>query len=133
MSLQALEQTLKNLSRVGTLVKDRGYRQVWRFEHAGKGYYLKFYPRGKSYLSKLKGVLRGNPAMREFQRLQWLQKAAIPAPHAVAVLMGFKIDDCFGDAVLIDAIEPAVTLDRYLNGLHLVGERAPDQFHPGHA
>ena len=25
-----------DLSRTGTMVKDRGYRQVWRFEHEGK-------------------------------------------------------------------------------------------------
>ena len=104
-------------------MKDRGYRQIWRFEHEGKGYYLKFYPRQRSPLAKLKQLFRGNPAMREFLRLQWLQKANIAAPHAVAVLMGFRIKDSLGDAVLLDAIEPAVQLDRYLNRLHLAGER----------
>ena len=123
VSLQDLEQTLKDLSRVGTLVKDRGYRQIWRFEHAGKGYYVKFYPRRSSPLEKLKQKFRGSPAMREFLRLQWLQKAGVAAPHAVAVLMGFRMGDAVGDAVLLDAIEPAVQLDRYLNGLHLNGER----------
>ena len=41
---------------------------------------------------KLKRMLRGNPAMRKFVRLQWLQKAKVPAPRAVAVLSGFTID-----------------------------------------
>jgi tRNA A-37 threonylcarbamoyl transferase component Bud32 len=126
VSLSDLEQTLKNLPRAGTLIKDRPYRQVWRFERDGKAYYLKFYPRGSSPLAKLKNLFRGSPAMREFSRLQWLQKANVAAPHAVAVLMGFKINDITGDAVLLDAIEPAVPLDRYLNGLHQAGERAPD-------
>ena len=126
MSLHDLETTLKNLGRIGTLVKDRGYRQIWRFEHAGKGFYLKFYPRESSRLQKLKRAFRGSPAMREFTRLQWLQKAGIPAPHAIAVLMGFRLNDRQGDAVLLDAIEPSVQLDRYLNSLHLAGERAPN-------
>lgn len=126
VSLKDLEQTLKDLSRIGMLVKDLPYRQVWRFEHAGKAYYLKFYPRNSSPFSKLRKLVRGNPAMREFLRLQWLQKANVAAPHAVAVLMGFKIADRLGDAVLLDAIEPSISLDRYLNNLHLAGERAPD-------
>jgi tRNA A-37 threonylcarbamoyl transferase component Bud32 len=128
VSLQALEQTLKDLGRHGTLVKDRGYRQVWRFEHCGKGYYLKFYPRSASPLATLKTVARGNPAMREFTRLQWLQKANVPAPRAVAVLMGYRLQGEPGDAVVIEAIEPAVPLDRYLHEFHLRGDRAPDHF-----
>jgi tRNA A-37 threonylcarbamoyl transferase component Bud32 len=118
-----LEETLRELPRVGTLVKDRPYRQVWRFEVEGKGYYLKFYPRERS---RLKRLVRGNPAMREFVRLQWLQKAKVPAPRAVAVLSGFKIGEAKGDAVISVAIEPAVQLDRYLNDFELRGERAPD-------
>jgi tRNA A-37 threonylcarbamoyl transferase component Bud32 len=123
VSVAALEQTLRDLTKVGTLVKDRPYRQVWRFESAGKGYYLKFYPRPGS---RLKRMVRGNPAMREFLRLQWLQKAKVPAPRAVAVLSGFTIGKTKGDAVISEAIEPAVQLDRYLNGFELRGERAPD-------
>src|SRR3954469_3497377 len=118
-----LEETLRELPRVGTLVKDRPYRQVWRFEVEGKGYYLKFYPRVGS---RLKRMVRGNPAMREFVRLQWLQKAKVAAPRAVAVLSGFAIGAAKGDAVISEAIEPAVQLDRYLNGFELRGERAPD-------
>src|SRR3954469_15661090 len=66
VSAAALEQTLRDLPKVGTLVKDRPYRQVWRFDAGGKGYYLKFYPR---LGSRLKRIVRGNPAMREFVRL----------------------------------------------------------------
>jgi tRNA A-37 threonylcarbamoyl transferase component Bud32 len=125
VSLSAIEQSLKDLPRIGTLIKDVKYRQVWRFEHEGKAYYLKFYPRNSAALSKVKRLFRGNPAMREFLRLQWLQKAKVPAPHPVAVLMGFRIDKQLGDAVLLDAIEPSIGLDRYFNGLHLAGERSP--------
>jgi hypothetical protein len=107
-----LESTLKDLPRVGTLVKDRGYRQVWRFEVNGKPYYLKFYPRGGSFAKR---IVRGNPAMREFTRLVALQKASVPSPRAVAVLSGFRLKDELGDAVIIEGIEPAVQLDQYLS------------------
>ena len=123
MSSAQLEQTLRDLPRVGQLIKDQPYRQVWRFEVEQKGYYLKFYPRPGG---KLKRFFRGNPAMREFVRLQWLQKAQVPAPRAVAVLSGFKIGTLKGDAVISEAIEPAEPLDRYFNALELRGERAPD-------
>src|SRR4051794_27604860 len=69
---EQLERTLRDLAKVGTLVKDRGYRQVWRFEQDGKGYYLKFYPRG-NYRDRWRRLFRGSPAAREFFRLQWLQ------------------------------------------------------------
>src|SRR5258706_10135312 len=118
-----LEQTLRDLPRHGTLVKDHPYRQIWRFESAGKGYYLKFYPRPGG---KLKRMFRGNPAMREFVRLQWLQKAKIPAPRAVAVLSGFVINKVKGDAVISQAIEPAQQLNRYLHSFEMRGQRAPD-------
>jgi tRNA A-37 threonylcarbamoyl transferase component Bud32 len=123
VSTAELEQTLRDLPRVGQLIKDQPYRQVWRFDVGGKGYYLKFYPRRGG---KLKRMFRGNPAMREFVRLQWLQKAEVPAPRAVAVLSGFKIGEVTGDVVISEAIEPAETLDRYFNNLELRGERAPD-------
>lgn len=120
-----IENTLRDLPSHGTLIKDRPYRQVWRFEAGGKGYYLKFYPRPGSRLKKL---FRGDPAMREFTRLQWLQKAKIAAPRAVAVLAGYTLNGIKGDAVISQAIEPAVTLDRYFNDLELAGERAPDHY-----
>lgn len=122
MSLQELQQTLQQLDRLGTLVKDRGYRQIWRFEHAGKAYYLKFYPRTKNVAR----FLRGSPAYREFTRLQWVERAEIKAPHPVAVLMGFRLGPQTGDAVILDAIEPSVPLDSYLNKLQLDGQRPAD-------
>lgn len=123
MSTAALEQTLRDLPRLGTLIKNRPYRQVWRFEIEGKGYYLKFFPRPGS---KLKRTIRGNPALREFTRLQWLQKAKIPAPRAVASLAGFTLAGVKGDAVILHAIEPSTTLDLYLNAFEQKGQRAPD-------
>ena len=132
MSVEQLQQTLSKLAETGTLVKNRRMRQVWRFEHAGMAYYLKFYPRQNSILQKIKKIARGNPAMREFKRLQWLQKANIPAPRAIAVLMGFNIagtkttETMVGDAVILQAIEPSVTLDQYFNQYHLIGEVPPD-------
>jgi tRNA A-37 threonylcarbamoyl transferase component Bud32 len=123
VSPQALEQLLRDLPRIGTLVKDRGYRQVWRFEVEGGGYYLKFYPRRGWQLKRL---VRGNPALREFSRLQALQKAAVPAPRAVAHLVGFRLNGQVGDAVILQAIEPSVTLDQYVNALSLEGEAIPD-------
>ena len=119
-----LENTLKDLPRVGTLVKDRGYRQVWRFEANGKPYYLKFYPREGFFLKRL---VRGNPAIREFTRLVAMQKASIPAPRAIAVLSGYRLKDQLGDAVIIEGIEPAVQLDHYLSDFDLRGESVPDR------
>jgi len=127
-----LEQTLKTLSRTGTLVKNRPYRQVWRFEHDGRAYYLKFYPREsrEDPLHKLRDRFRrwgrGSPAMLEFLRLQDLQKARVPAPRAVAVLPGFRIDSQRGDAVIIEAIEPSVQLDVYLREFQQQGRTAPN-------
>lgn len=64
--------------------------------------------------------------MREFLRLQQLQKAGIPAPRGMNVLMGFRIGEQLGDAVILEGIEPSVSLDQYLNGYKLRAEQAPD-------
>ncbi len=125
MSQAALEKALRDLPRIGTLVKDRGYRQVWRFEHDGRAYYLKFYPKG-GFRDGFRRLTRGSPAMWEFTRLQWLQKASIPAPRAVAALLGFRLKDQVGDAVILEAIEPSVQLDQVLNDLELRGDPIPD-------
>lgn len=127
-----IEETLKTLDKTGTLVKDRAYRQVWRFEHEGRGYYLKFYPREshEDPFHKLRDRFRrwgrGSPAMLEFLRLQNLQRARIPAPRAVAALPGFRIGDKRGDAVIIEAIEPSVQLDVYLREFQQQGRTAPN-------
>ncbi|HEX8910991.1 MAG TPA: lipopolysaccharide kinase InaA family protein, partial [Humisphaera sp.] len=122
-----LEQILRDLPSRGTLIKDRGYRQVWRFELSGSGYYLKFYPRGSAWLSRdgWRRRFRGSPARREYERLVWLQKAKVPAPRAIAQLVGFTLNGVKGDAVILKAIEPAVPLDRLLNDQALAGQHPP--------
>ncbi len=124
MSQEQLVDALRNLPAVGQLIKDRGYRQIWRFEFAGKAYYLKWYPRRGS---KLKRMIVGNPALLEFTRLVVLQQAHIPSPRAIAVLRGFKINDQLGDAVILQGIEPSIQLDRYLNDHELAGQPLPDR------
>lgn len=124
MSQLELQQALQDLPNTGRLIKDRPYRQVWRFEIGGKGLYLKFYPRrGK----RIKRMLRGDPAIREFVRLQWLQKAGISAPRATAVLKGFRIGQQIGDAVILEAVEPAVALDQLFNDAELAGREVPNR------
>jgi tRNA A-37 threonylcarbamoyl transferase component Bud32 len=118
-----LDKALRDLPRTGTLLKVRPYRQVWRFEFGGKPYYLKFYPRDEG---KLKRLLRGSSALREFLNLQSLQRAGFPSPRAVAHLSGFSIDNVKGDAVILEGIEPSVQLDHHLNELLLRGEAAPN-------
>src|SRR5206468_11651315 len=118
-----LERSLADLPTIGQLVKDRPYRQVWRFEFGGKPYYLKFYPRREG---KLKRLIRGSPALREFLNLQALQRAGVPSPRAVAHLSGFTVENIKGDAVILEGIEPSAQLDHYLNDLALRGERAPN-------
>ncbi len=121
-----LEQALRDLPKIGTMIKDRGYRQIWRFEVAGRAYFLKFYPR-EGVRDFFRRLFRGSPAMAELLRLQLMQKAQVPAPRAAAVLMGFKIDGRKGDAVILHAIEPSVQLDRYLTDLQLTAEPVPDR------
>jgi hypothetical protein len=128
VSATALEQSLRDLPKIGTLVKDRHYRQVWRFVHDGKAYYLKFYPKG-GHRDRFRRFFRGSPAMWEFTRLQWLQKAGIPAPRATAAMMGFNLNGQLGDVVILEAIEPSVQLDQILYEAELRGEQVPDHLH----
>jgi tRNA A-37 threonylcarbamoyl transferase component Bud32 len=95
---------------LGQLIKSRPYRQIWRIEIEGRAIYLKFYPREAA---RVKRLFLGNPALREFSRLQQLQKAGIPAPRTISVLVGFRINNQLGDAVLMHAIEPGITLDHF--------------------
>jgi len=125
VSSLGLEQALKELPKIGTLVKDRGYRQVWRFEHDGAAYFLKFYPKGGGR-DLFRRLTRGSPAMLEFSRLQRLQKADVPAPRAVAVLMGMRIGRRIGDGVILTAIEPSIQLDALLTQLEINGEPIPN-------
>ena len=119
-----LEAALRDLPAHGSRIKNRPYRQVWRLCVGGRPYYLKFYPRSGS---RLKRLLRGSAALREFSRLQMLQKAQAPAPRAVAALSGFVVDGVKGDAVILRGIEPARTLDEYFNQHHLEGTVPPDR------
>jgi tRNA A-37 threonylcarbamoyl transferase component Bud32 len=120
-----LEHSLRDLPRIGTQVKDRGYREIWRFEHRGKAYFLKFYPK-HGWRDYFRRLFRGSPALAEFARLQLLQKANIPAPRAVATLVNFRLADRVGDAVVLEAIEPSISLDAYLLQHQMNGTRAPD-------
>lgn len=125
VSAKDLEQALLNLSRVGRLITDHADRQVWRFECAGKPYYLKFYP-AAGWRTQAWRLWGGNPALHEFTRLQWLQKAGVAAPRAVATLMGYGIDGRKGDAVIVEGLEPSVSLEEYLHQHELRGEDIPN-------
>ncbi|HEX2974264.1 MAG TPA: lipopolysaccharide kinase InaA family protein [Tepidisphaeraceae bacterium] len=125
MSPDELEQALKNLPQTGKLIKNRSYRQVWRFECAGQSYYLKFYPRA-GFRNRFSRLFRGSKALNEFNRLQRLQKAGVSAARGVVSLMGMTINGRKGDAVILKGIEPAVQLDHYLNQHALNGQDVPD-------
>jgi tRNA A-37 threonylcarbamoyl transferase component Bud32 len=125
VSAGALERTLRDLPRVGTLIKDRGYRQVWQFEQDGRAYFLKFYPK-LGPRDAFRRFFRGSPALAEFTRLQALQRAGVPAPRAVAVMVGFVLKHQRGDAVILEAIEPSIPLDEHLNQRRLAGEPVTD-------
>jgi len=131
-SAAELEKSLKDLPSIGKIVKDRPYRQVWRFEVEGRAYYLKFYPREShedpwhKIRDRVRRWGRGSHATLEFLRLQELQRAGVPAPRAVAIMLGFRIGQRRGDAVIIEAIEPSVQLDVYLRQFEQRGELAPN-------
>lgn len=123
MTPELLESALKDLPRYGRVIKDYPYRKVWRVQVGDEAFYLKFYPHIQNRWRKL---LRGSPAMREFTRLQWLQKAQIPACRAQSVLMGLTINGQRGDAVIIEAIEPAQSLHEIVLEHHLAGTEVPN-------
>ena len=118
--------SMRDLARIATLVKDRGYRQVWRFEHGGRAYYLKFYPRPSGAFSReaWRRRFRGSPAYREFERLQRLQKASIPAPRAVAYLAGLRVADA--------SIMPTVIRGHTNAPAIVIGEVAADLIRASH-
>jgi len=123
VSPEALDEFLRDLPAIGTLVKSHPYREIWRFEFQGKPFYLKFYPRDERWFKRL---YRGSFALREFTNLQALQRAKIPAPRAVAQLSGFVLNNRKGDAVILEGIEPAEQLDCYINEKVLAGEALAD-------
>ena len=123
MNAADIEKVLKNLESTGTCIKRHPTRQVWRFDAGGKPFIVKFYPERPNRWRKL---VRGSLAMREFTRLQWLQKAGVSSPRAIAVLMGFHIGGERGDAVVLEGIEPAEPLDELVTRCRLEGRDIPD-------
>ncbi len=123
MTAELLESVLRDLPRYGRIVKDYPYRKVWRVQVGEEAFYLKFYPHAPNRWRKL---VRGSSAMREFTRLQWLQKAQIPACRAQSVLMGLSINGQRGDAVIIEAIEPAESIHEIMLKHHLAGTPVPN-------
>jgi tRNA A-37 threonylcarbamoyl transferase component Bud32 len=107
-----LEELLARVEEVGTPVKVRAYREVWRLPFEGRTVYLKWYPRAGS---GAKRAVRGDPAGREYERLQWLQRAGVAAPRAVAYLGGITLKGRKGDGVLTWGLEPGETLDRVVH------------------
>ncbi len=126
MSTAALEQALRDFHNAATLVKRGQRRQTWRFEFGGRAYFVYFYPRNGSPRGPLAGT---NPSHREFFGLQTLQKASVASPRAVAQLSGFRIEQSLGDAVIVEAIEPARRLDEFLLDYELRGQRVPNRRH----
>ena len=115
-----LEQALRDFDEVGTLIQRREDRQIWRFAFGAKSYLLHFHPRG-GCLGKLRRLLRGSPALRHFLNLQALQRAKVPAPRAVAMLVGFRLGPSRGDAVIVEDLGDAKPLDAHLAELECAG------------
>jgi hypothetical protein len=112
----ALEDVLRDLPAHGRVMRDGVDCQMWQFEHQGRPYHLKHYWRSAGW-ERVRRWVAGNPALREFSRLQLLQKARVTAPRAVAILMGYKLDGRQGDALIVEAMDGAVRLDEWVRGL----------------
>ena len=104
MAPQDLEQTLRELPKIATPVRLGTQRETWRFEHAGRAYFLHF------YLPTTNPLTRG-AAAKEFAALKTLQTLKLPAVRPVALLSGLQFGNRKGDAILTAAIEPATRLD----------------------
>ncbi|CAN5625990.1 hypothetical protein BH09PLA1_BH09PLA1_14950 [soil metagenome] len=118
MSHAELENTLRQIREAGTRVdsaQERDAPQVWRFAHDRKFYRLHFYPRR----------FGRNPALRELRSFQQLQKAGVRSPRAISAMVGFRLGDQQGDALLIELIEPAVTLEQLLIDCELKAAPVP--------
>lgn len=110
MTQSQLEQALKQFDQIATLVREDERRQIWRFDIQSKPYYLYFHVRRSGF----KRMYRVNAALAGFVRLQSLQRAGIPSPRASAHLAGFRIRGRIGDALIVESIDGAQQLDRYL-------------------
>ncbi len=124
MTPELLESVLRDLPRYGRIVKDYPYRKVWRVAVDREVFYLKFYPEKANRWRRIGHG--GSLAMREFLRLQWLQKAGVPSARAHSVLMGLNINGERGDAVLIEAIEPSINLLDLVVDAHMRGTDVPN-------
>ena len=125
MPTDDFREILGDLPQIGRRIKHRAYRQVWKFKVADRHYYLKFYPRLGMFLKRL---VRGNPAAREYRRLQWLAENEIPAPKAVALLSDVVVEEKRGDAVVLDAIEPSQSLMKTVDERLLLRRDLPDHY-----
>lgn len=103
MSPRELEDALRNLRRLGTLLRRDPVGETWRIDLLDRPRIVHFHPRSSPSARGL--------ALRRFTNLQLLQKAGIPAPRAVAHLVGYRLDEDTGDAVLTDACDDVVPLD----------------------
>ena len=117
MSLDGLANVLRDLPRTGTLVSDDPNRRLWRIDVAGRPYYLHFLPAR---------LWRPSAALAEFRRLQWLQRAGVPAVRPTATFMGLNIDGRRGDGLLVTGVEPSRTLADILTEARLAGRQPPD-------
>ena len=104
VSPQQIEDALRNLSRVGRLVRREQCFELWSAELAGREWHVRFYLRSAA----------PNLAIREFAVLQSLQKAKIPAPRVIAHLAGFRLDALVGDAIIIEPFDDAISLHHHL-------------------
>jgi hypothetical protein len=104
-----LEDILRRVHETGVLIAADAECRVYRLTLDDKPVHLKFYPAGKG--------LRVGLAMGEFTRLQWLQKAGVNAPRALATLMGFNLNGEKGDALLVDALDPSENLLAFLRNV----------------
>jgi hypothetical protein len=120
-----LEQALRNLDRIGVRLRENPVREVWKFEFQQRAYDLHFYPR--RWRQGLRRLWRRGSALLEFVNLQALQRAGIPAPRAVAHLVGFRIKGEPGDALIIEPIAGAVPLDGYLQDAFIRGQPVPNR------
>lgn len=101
-----LEDILKRVNETGSFIQTDESCRVYGLLLHGKPVHLKFFPAGKA--------LHVGNAMSEFTRLQWLQKAGVNAPRPVATLMGFSLGNEKGDALIVEALEPAINLLDFL-------------------
>lgn len=116
-----LQQVLANLQQAGTRLEDSATRQLWQFAVGGHTYHLRFYPR-RPIWRRLASLRRSSPAASLFACLQTLQRAKVPAPRAVAILLGYRLDGRYGDALLTGPIPPSTALGQVA--------RQPDQLPP---